>query len=104
MDANLKKVWVEALRSGEYKQGTGQLYNYDHNQYCCLGVLASVAGWNISADGTNVYGQGDRPGYATIFRVLGKDMPTKLWMMNDREKKSFNEIADYIEENIHADT
>lgn len=31
------KKWCEALGSGKYKQGTGQLQNGD--KFCCLGVL-----------------------------------------------------------------
>ena len=37
-----RKVWVEALRSGEYEQGTGQLRK--DNAYCCLGVACDVSG------------------------------------------------------------
>ena len=33
---------VEALRSGEYKQGTGQLRDVTRNEYCCLGVFCDV--------------------------------------------------------------
>jgi hypothetical protein len=32
--------WVEALRSGEYKQGTGFLCC--EGRYCCLGVLCKI--------------------------------------------------------------
>lgn len=31
-----KKKWIEALRSGEYKQGKQMLYR--NGRYCCLGV------------------------------------------------------------------
>lgn len=31
--------WINALRSGEYKQGTDLLHNKKDNTYCCLGVL-----------------------------------------------------------------
>lgn len=30
------KLWLEALRSGKYKQGTGSLKK--KNRYCCLGI------------------------------------------------------------------
>ena len=36
----VKNKWVEALRSGKYKQGRGQLNS--ENRYCCLGVLCEV--------------------------------------------------------------
>ena len=35
------KLWVEALRSGEYKQGRGTLGGPDLG-YCCLGVACVV--------------------------------------------------------------
>jgi len=39
--------WVEALRSGKYKQGAGVLLN-EKNEYCCLGVLAEINGFEKS--------------------------------------------------------
>lgn len=35
--------WLEALKSGEYKQGQGYLCDAN-NGYCCLGVLMELAG------------------------------------------------------------
>lgn len=41
MNQNVKKLWVEALRSGNYVQGYGRLSTgYAH---CCLGVLCDLA-------------------------------------------------------------
>lgn len=34
--------WVEALRSGKYKQGSKLLHNTGDNTYCCLGVLNKI--------------------------------------------------------------
>lgn len=45
MDSNIKARWIEALRSGEYEQGTGQLKAVSPSgqaSYCCLGVLCDV--------------------------------------------------------------
>jgi hypothetical protein len=36
------QAWVEALLSGEYKQGMGLLYDTRNNSWCCLGVLCNV--------------------------------------------------------------
>lgn len=41
MNPEVKKLWVEALRSGKYKQGHNQLRD-DENQFCCLGVLCNL--------------------------------------------------------------
>ena len=40
MNPEVKKKWVEALRSGKYKQGKGRLKLGE--QYCCLGVLCDL--------------------------------------------------------------
>lgn len=36
-----RKLWTDALRSGEYQQGTLRLKRQD-NTYCCLGVACEV--------------------------------------------------------------
>lgn len=43
MDAEIKNRWIRALRSGEYNQATGTLYDPEQNGYCCLGVLCEIA-------------------------------------------------------------
>lgn len=46
MKEDVKKLWVEALRSGEYSQGYGQLKLVGPEgsvKHCCLGVLCEVA-------------------------------------------------------------
>ena len=43
-----KKAWIEALRSGDYKQGHGRLKGDD--LYCCLGVLVDVMGIDWESD------------------------------------------------------
>jgi hypothetical protein len=40
MKENIAKIWVDALRSGEYKQGGDYLCRND--RYCCLGVLCDL--------------------------------------------------------------
>ena len=41
MDKRIKKLWVNALRSGEFKQGRGFLLK--DGCYCALGVLSVLA-------------------------------------------------------------
>ena len=40
MNQEIKKIWVDALTSGEFQQGRGSLHNKD--EYCCLGVLCEL--------------------------------------------------------------
>ena len=47
--------WINALRSGEYKQGTERLQN--GGLYCCLGVACKVAEKDmvkVKYDGINI--------------------------------------------------
>jgi hypothetical protein len=39
----IKSNWLTALRSGNYKQGSGYLHT-ESDHYCCLGVLCEVMG------------------------------------------------------------
>jgi hypothetical protein len=43
MNQDIKNKWIDALLSGEYKQGYSVLHNRDDNSYCVLGVLCEVA-------------------------------------------------------------
>jgi len=40
MNQEIKAKWLEALRSGEYKQGMKKLKSGDN--FCCLGVLCDI--------------------------------------------------------------
>ena len=44
--AEHRRVWVEALKSGEYVQGRNALCqkNGDSSEYCCLGVACEISG------------------------------------------------------------
>lgn len=44
MKKEIKKLWLDALRSGKYKQTLGELRSGydDEKKYCCLGVLTDI--------------------------------------------------------------
>ena len=92
LDPKIKQDWIAALRSGEYEQTREMLMlDYDdQRRYCCLGVLAKVAG----IDGY--------PSYHEIRSQSGLTTSDQdvLFKMNDKDLKNFSEIADYIEENM----
>ena len=61
MNADIKQRWVEALRSGQYKQGSGCLRT--NNAYCCLGVLCELhrqdfpgEGWQLASGHSLLFG------------------------------------------------
>lgn len=59
MNARVKQLWMEALRNGEYPQGTGYLYR--DGKYCCLGVLCDLHSketgtkWVLYPDERNIH-------------------------------------------------
>jgi hypothetical protein len=91
MNHKLKRRWVAALRSGEYKQCQGVISRHreDGDQYCAYGVLVKIVGMeNQSTKCTSVYANIDD---AQLSAVVS---------LNDFQGCSFNEIADWIEEHL----
>ena len=103
MKPELKNKWIKALRGGGYQQATGVLRN--DNGYCCLGVLCDVTApdaWTEEGgEGRHHYGAENELSIEGL-RVFGLsiDIERKLVAMNDDEKRSFSEIADYIDEHL----
>jgi hypothetical protein len=89
MDQELKAKWVEALRSGKYVQGRMQLYHKGSNSYCCLGVLGLLIG--------KTHDEMDNDSSTPEWDILPRDVIGHCVDMNDHRKRTFTEIADYIE-------
>jgi hypothetical protein len=109
---DLRRKWVEALRSGKYQQGKGALRNSD-NRYCCLGVLCDIVGVpsELPEDSDHYIfttkDNGKISGYLNpeIAAMVGLKSVVgggtsgmSLAGMNDRSTP-FTEIADVIENN-----
>lgn len=91
MNPDIKIKWIEALRSGKFKQGKGRFYQKNSDTYCCLGVLCVIQN-------------------APFENYCGRNYPSEQWVaglsyhidfsdlsrMND-SGKTFSEIANYIE-------
>jgi hypothetical protein len=122
MDKKVKESWLKALRSGEYQQGTDFLHQ--GSSFCCLGVLCDLYAKSTASGNWTV--QGDNEFYT--FKSSSDDVITCLpesvlkwaqmplpspegapeleyeWSeslagLNDAGF-SFNQLADYIEENF----
>lgn len=134
MDQELKTKWVEALRSGEFRQTSGKLHDQETDSYCCLGVLCKVAGAEFGT--AEIEAESDEGSYPSTIdhapvlngRVLVdddaeelsdafskeigiEDQQFELIKRNDGfgedpakpefvRQQTFQEIADYIEENL----
>lgn len=101
MNAELKAKWVEALRSGEYRQGEGRLYDNATNTFCCLGVLCKITGMSLL--GADREGLELGPSQRQKVGVSMAQM-IELTTRNDgsggRSPHSFPQLADYIDANL----
>lgn len=81
----VKKRWVEALTSGKFEQGFGQLRD-DDGRHCCLGVLNEIE-------------QLGKPGHLGYVphRFLDHKVQQELVILND-EGMPFDLIAGLIDE------
>lgn len=111
MKANVKKRWVEALRSGEYGQAKGALARRGRS-FCCLGVLCDIeidgywekpdaySPWALELDRWEIGGEDSMPPRYLLDRVgLDIGAANELADRND-EGWSFERIATWIEKNL----
>ena len=115
MNPDVKARWLAALRSGEYRQGTGRLRRHGDDEtvyHCCLGVLCELA----ATDGVAEYRHGLFYGLTSQLETgMGGVLPVdvKEWAglsngdptvdgrrlseWNDTQRLSFDAVADKIE-------
>jgi hypothetical protein len=117
MKQEFVKPWLDALRSGEYKQGSLALRRIsdfaEPDRFCCLGVLCDV----LIKDGSTDC-KWDDLGFIGIKSPTWTNLPLEiidlvdmkggyvryqdtiqsLESLNDHHRLSFNQIADLIEE------
>lgn len=102
MDIELKRRWVDALRSGEIEQGEGAFLL--RGKFCALGVLLDLDGFpremfEIHSEDELLEESVAVPGYARCEEILGKETTFTVWDMND-SGSTFPELADWIERNV----
>jgi hypothetical protein len=115
MNKWVKRKWVRALRSGEYKQVQGLLFDDQEGKvigYCCLAVVMAEMhptsfdgrtgpdlffGERVLIGGDSV--DGKVADDLAILWGLDEDTQELLANMND-DGQSFPVIADWIEENL----
>lgn len=90
LDPKKKKIWVNALRSGKYKQTQLELYSKYDKGYCCLGVARNCGLARQSSVNAGLL----------TFKFLPKKIQEKLSEMNDLHDWSFKRIANWIEKNL----
>lgn len=116
MNPEIKAKWIEALRSGKYKQGRGRLQR--DGGFCCLGVLCDILGAKWEVRGRDGWFANGEPHYPDdeIWSAAGLEgrtgiLPALVFFgPYNREHKSvaglndagadFNFIADIIEKQL----
>lgn len=110
MNPQVKEKWIEALRSGEYIQDVAHLRT--NSGYCCLGVLTDLyfketgspdEQWEPACGGKYYWAKGldtTPPTTVCFWADISQNTEDVLIQMNDKEGRSFSEIADYIQENL----
>ncbi len=120
MNPDVKQLWIDALRSGKYRQGNTVLKNED-GHCCALGVLCELA---VEAGvTTSVGGLGDIVKYGecgltqmpplsvmewadmpqsnpVVFLYPDSDEIAYISDLNDKHEFPFTTIANYIEEQL----
>ena len=112
MEKEMKQRWIDALRSGKYKQGESMLRRFEGDDgdteasYCCLGVLCELENPDSDVieeyqdEGIELIPEDALDGYG-----LTDTQQNRLAALNDGgtvegmklQKCNFGDIADYIE-------
>lgn len=102
----VKKKWIDALRSGKYTKTTHEMRVQRNGKscFCALGVLCDVIDskrWEVHS---GYYRWGNSwaiiPGRTRNAIHITEKECLSILNLNDSKRKSFNEIADWIEENL----
>lgn len=96
-------TWIAALRSGAYVQGHGELRREtsEGTKFCCLGVLNDLSEQKSAGHGLlYIFEDPDDLQSTQPFLMLDNDVQTELYKLNDNERFTFEQIADYIEKHI----
>lgn len=109
MDKAIKKKWLKALRSGNYKKGIGNLCKIRNGEacYCALGVLVEeMEGEGVWEKCLFPYNRMHVSGYEFMPPLhirgpagLSNQQCEKIAELNDCSK-GFDKVVDYIEANL----
>lgn len=102
-----RKLWIEALESGKYKQGRNRLRS-EEDEFCCLGVLCNICpdvewehdedGWLTDGDALAVYSCPPKEAmdWVGLNRPIGEYGETRCLASDNDNELSFAEIAAII--------
>lgn len=108
----LGEKWIAALRSGQYKQYQGRLYNKETCGYCVLGVLGETMGI-----GDNILSQNTYLRHFTNNKAVNSFLTAPIhiegeftveeYLTRQNDKKdnywTFDQFANWLENNLELD-
>lgn len=111
MKQTVKRKWVSALRSGEYKQTKGKIRNGNQYgmTYCCLGVLSDLAVKAGVCTQKEAFCGNEHVLAVKVMNWAGLELPNpeiphidhaRISYLNDTLGYSFDKIADEIQRNL----
>lgn len=80
--AEIKQNWLNALKSGKYKQGFLTLHDKETNTHCCIGVLGEV----VEGLDNDVRSINEMSPYNFLTKTIGEDLKKDLYYRNDAGK------------------
>ncbi len=106
MDQQIKQLWVDALRSGDYKQGRLALRTED-DRFCVMGVLCNIHAQHYPKIAATCKVKGEylefceaAPKLVIEWAQLTKGEAYGLVYKNDTNMQTFEQLANYIEEKL----
>lgn len=82
--SSIKELWLHALRCGLLRQTTGTFHNIDDNSVCAIGALFAAC---------------PTTSRELLHLLIGQSWD-RIIQLNDEERASFKQIADWIEANL----
>jgi hypothetical protein len=95
MKKSVAMKWVNALRSGKYKQGFGKCFDHRTGEYCVLGVFNKIQKYKTNVTVEPILMSAMSEAEATMWYELNDGLHTFSEFRYDH--LSFDEIADVIQ-------
>lgn len=102
MNRDVKARWINALRNGGHVQARGTWGRGDaEDGMCCLNVLYFVETGALALSTERPLSDAGPTEF--VHKTIGHEAFVTLTNMNDRDGRTFAQIADWVETNIPED-
>lgn len=104
----IKEDWLNALKSGKFKQGFGELVSGD--RHCCIGVLGEIhpklkaSGFDMEEQNLLNDTEDEENPYGFLNKTIGHKLMTDLYERNDEDEfeeeyeNDYSNVIPFIED------